>query len=43
MRRAYSTLIRVSNQKMLLPTALNDYHWQLMRVKGIFAVMEKAE
>jgi len=43
MRRAYSTLIRVSNQKMLLPAARNAYHWQTMRVKGNFAVMEKAE
>jgi len=43
MRRAYSTLIRISNQKMLLPAAQNAYHWQTMRVKGNFAVMEKAE
>jgi hypothetical protein len=33
MRRAYSTLVRISNQKMLLPVEQNRYRWQMIRVE----------
>jgi len=42
MRRAYSTLIRVSNQKMLLLAEQNGYQWQTIRLKYIFLRLEKS-
>jgi hypothetical protein len=40
MRRAYSTLIRLSNQKMLLRAERNGYHWQTIWLKYIFTIGE---